>query len=129
MAAMHNTYWRRRRGDSVRPVLARFKGTAQVSQMGMVRRFQGLLILGNNAPIGILVARSYPGMCRRYKTVPTSHRLRIAAVTGWSIDYCQSVVDVYLPRRTEVALTAIGLWKKAPRVDSNVVNLGLAKRR
>jgi len=48
---------------------------------------------------------------------------------GWSIDYCQSIVDVYLPRRTEVALTAIELWEKAPQADSKVVNLGLTKRR
>ncbi|HUB46154.1 MAG TPA: tyrosine-type recombinase/integrase [Acetobacteraceae bacterium] len=54
---------------------------------------------------------------------------QIAAVTGWSIDYCQSIVDVYLPRRTEVALTAIELWEKAPHADSKVVNLGLTKRR
>jgi hypothetical protein len=32
---------------------------------------------------------------------------QIASLTGWSIDYCQSIVDVYLPRRTEFALTAI----------------------
>ena len=54
---------------------------------------------------------------------------QIAALTGWSIDYCQSIVDVYLPRRTEVALTAIELWEKAPQVDSKVVKLGLTKRR
>jgi hypothetical protein len=54
---------------------------------------------------------------------------RIAALTGWSIDYRQSIVDVYPPRRTEVALTAIELWEKAPRVDSKVVNLGLTRRR
>jgi integrase len=54
---------------------------------------------------------------------------QIGALTGWSIDYCQSIVNVYLPRRTEVALTAIELWEKAPQVDSKVVNLGLFKRR
>ena len=54
---------------------------------------------------------------------------QIAAVTGWSIDDCQSIVDVYLPRRTEVALSAIELWEKAPQVDSKVVSLGLARRR
>ena len=54
---------------------------------------------------------------------------QIAAVTGWSIDYCQRIVDVYLPRRTEVALTAIELWEKAPQADSKVVALGLIKRR
>ncbi len=40
-----------------------------------------------------------------------------------------SIVDVYLPRRAEVALTAIELWEKAPQVDSKVMKLGLAKRR
>jgi len=54
---------------------------------------------------------------------------QIASVTGWSIDYCQAIVDVYLPRRTEVALTAIELWEKAPQVDSKVVSLGLARRK
>jgi integrase len=54
---------------------------------------------------------------------------QIAAVTGWAIDYCQSIVDVYLPRRTEVELIAIALWEKAPQADSKVVNLGLTKRR
>ena len=41
----------------------------------------------------------------------------------WSIDYCQNIVDVYPPRRTEVALTAIELWEKAPQVDSNLLTL------
>jgi hypothetical protein len=44
-------------------------------------------------------------------------------LSGWSIDYCQSIVDVYLPRRTEVALTAIDLWERVPRVDSAQVVL------
>jgi hypothetical protein len=54
---------------------------------------------------------------------------QIAAVTGWSMDYCPSIVDAYLPRRTEVALTAIELWETAPQADSIVVKLRLAKRR
>lgn len=54
---------------------------------------------------------------------------QIAAVTGWTIDYCQRIVDTYLPRRTEVAVGAIELWEAAPSIDSKVVSLGLAKRR
>lgn len=54
---------------------------------------------------------------------------QIAAVTGWGIDYCQRIVDTYLPRRTEVAIGAIELWEKAPATDSKVVRLGLATRR
>ena len=54
---------------------------------------------------------------------------QIAAVTGWGIDYCQRIVDTYLPRRTEVAIGAIELWEKAPATDSKVVQLGLAARR
>jgi hypothetical protein len=51
------------------------------------------------------------------------------APTGWGIDYCQRIVDTYLPRRTEVALGAIELWEKAPGTDSKVVSLGLETRR
>jgi integrase len=54
---------------------------------------------------------------------------QIAAVTGWGIDYCQRIVDTYLPRRTEVALGAIQLWEQAPSADSRVVSLGLDRRR
>jgi integrase len=54
---------------------------------------------------------------------------QIAAVTGWGIDYCQRIVDTYLPRRTEVAIGAIELWEKAPATDSKVVQMGLAARR
>jgi len=54
---------------------------------------------------------------------------QIASVTGWGIDYCQRIVDTYLPRRTEVAIGAIELWEKAPGADSKVVSLGLAGRR
>nr|WP_294566950.1 tyrosine-type recombinase/integrase [uncultured Rhodopila sp.] len=54
---------------------------------------------------------------------------QIASVTGWGIDYCQRIVDTYLPRRTEVAIGAMELWEKAPATDSKVVSLGLAARR
>jgi integrase len=45
---------------------------------------------------------------------------QIAAVSGHQIDYCQRIIDTYLPRRTEVALGGIEAWeaseKKGPRV-------------
>jgi integrase len=42
---------------------------------------------------------------------------QIAAISGHSIDYCQRIIDTYLPRRTEVALGGIEAWEKfAPRV-------------
>jgi integrase len=48
----------------------------------------------------------------------------IAAVSGHAIDYCQSIIDTYLPRRTEVAMAAIELWEKTgTKEDSNVVRL------
>ena len=52
-----------------------------------------------------------------------------AAVTGWGIDYCQRIVDVYLPRRPEVAASAIELWERAGAGDSRVVRMGLHRRR
>jgi integrase len=36
---------------------------------------------------------------------------QIAAVSGHSIDTCQKILDVYLPRRSEVALGAITAWE------------------
>jgi integrase len=53
---------------------------------------------------------------------------QIAAVTGWGIDYCQRIVDVYLPRRPEVAAAAIEVWEKAPGTDSRIVTLGLHRK-
>lgn len=48
----------------------------------------------------------------------------IAAVSGHSIDYCQSIIDTYLPRRTEVAVAGIELWENAgARANSKVVDL------
>ena len=45
---------------------------------------------------------------------------QIAAISGQSIDYCQRIVDTYLPRRPEVAIGGIELWERgegsAPRV-------------
>jgi integrase len=37
---------------------------------------------------------------------------QIAAVSGHSIDSCQKILDVYLPRRSEIALGAILAWEK-----------------
>lgn len=37
---------------------------------------------------------------------------QIAAVSGHSIDYCQKILDTYLPRRSEVALGAIIAWEQ-----------------
>ena len=49
---------------------------------------------------------------------------QIAAVSGHGIDFCQRIIDTYLPRRTEVALAAIELWERAGgRTESNVVRL------
>jgi hypothetical protein len=38
---------------------------------------------------------------------------QIAALSGHSIDYCQRIIDTYLPRRTEVALGGIEAWERA----------------
>jgi hypothetical protein len=53
---------------------------------------------------------------------------QIAAVTEWGIDYCQRIVDTYLPRRTEVAIGAMVLWEAAPARDSKIVSLGVAPK-
>ena len=54
---------------------------------------------------------------------------QIASVTGWTIDYCAAIVNTYLPQRTATALVAIELWEKAARRESNVVSLGLERRK
>ncbi len=53
---------------------------------------------------------------------------QIASVTGWGIDYCQRIVDTYLPRRTEVAAGAITIWERAGTTDARVVQLGLHRK-
>ena len=45
---------------------------------------------------------------------------QIAAISGHTIDYCQRIIDTYLPRRTEVALAGIEAWERA---GQNVVPL------
>ena len=40
---------------------------------------------------------------------------QIAAISGHSIDYCAKILDVYLPRRTEIALGGIEAWEVMER--------------
>ena len=50
---------------------------------------------------------------------------QIAALSGHGIDYCQRIIDTYLPRRTEVALGGIEQWERAPASEvGNVVHIG-----
>ncbi len=48
---------------------------------------------------------------------------QIAAISGHSIDYCQKIIDTYLPRRTEVALVGIEAWERAEAAPQKVVRL------
>lgn len=48
---------------------------------------------------------------------------QIAAISGHSIDYCQRIIDTYLPRRTEVAIGGIEIWEKGEGSGSRVVRL------
>jgi hypothetical protein len=48
---------------------------------------------------------------------------QIAAVSGHQIDYCQRIIDTYLPRRTEVALGGIEAWEAAEKSGPRVVRL------
>lgn len=36
---------------------------------------------------------------------------QIAAISGHAIDYCQRIIDTYLPRRTEIAIGGIEAWE------------------
>jgi integrase len=38
---------------------------------------------------------------------------QIAAISGHEIDYCQRILNTYIPRRTEVALGGIEAWERA----------------
>jgi integrase len=54
---------------------------------------------------------------------------QIAAVSGHSIDYCQKIIDTYLPRRTEVALGGMEAWERhTGRGSSTVVRLSSSRR-
>jgi integrase len=48
---------------------------------------------------------------------------QIAAVSGHQIDYCQRILDTYLPRRTEVALGGIEAWEASEKTGPRVVRL------
>ena len=48
---------------------------------------------------------------------------QIAAISAHAIDYCQKIMDTYLPRRTEVALVGIETWEKADTTPQKVVRL------
>lgn len=53
---------------------------------------------------------------------------QIAALSGHSIDYCQRIIDTYLPRRTEVALGGIEAWERAGlTTHSAVVSIAAAR--
>jgi integrase len=54
---------------------------------------------------------------------------QIAAVTGHGIDYCQRIIDDYLPQRTEVALAGIKAWEAAPAPRPSTVVVQLATKR
>lgn len=44
---------------------------------------------------------------------------QIAAVSGHSIESCQKILDIYLPRRGEIALEAIKAWENKATSDNN----------
>jgi hypothetical protein len=52
---------------------------------------------------------------------------QITALCGHGIDYCQRIIDTYLPRRTEAAPGAIKIWESATNA-SKVVRLPLQNR-
>jgi hypothetical protein len=52
---------------------------------------------------------------------------QIAAITGYGFDSYRRIADIWLLRRTQVALGAIELWGKAKPPGSKVVSLGLAR--
>jgi len=53
---------------------------------------------------------------------------QIAAITGHKIDVCQKIIDTYLPRRTEVAVSGMDAWERSGDVAmSNIV--AIAARR
>jgi hypothetical protein len=53
----------------------------------------------------------------------------IAAISRHGIDYCQSIIDTYLPRRTEVAVAAIEMWERTgTKPESAVVQLASRRK-
>ncbi len=56
--------------------------------------------------------------------------LQISAVSGHTTDYCQRIIDRYIPKRAEVAAAAIDAWESgANRVISNMVEKHMEKPR
>ena len=51
---------------------------------------------------------------------------QIAAVSGHAIDYCQRIIDTYLPRRTEVAIAGIAAWEAGDAAAANTRVVRLA---
>jgi len=55
---------------------------------------------------------------------------QIAAITGHRIETTAAILNVYLPRRTEVALAGVEAWERAPAAPlSKVVTLASERRR
>jgi hypothetical protein len=48
---------------------------------------------------------------------------RIASISGHEIDYCQRIIDTYLPRRTETAIAAMDAWEAAEDMRADPVNV------
>ncbi len=49
---------------------------------------------------------------------------QIAAASGHSIDSCQKILDVYLPRRADITLGAICAWEKQQETARSVLTTG-----
>ncbi|GAN98628.1 hypothetical protein Gxy13693_008_002 [Komagataeibacter xylinus NBRC 13693] len=55
---------------------------------------------------------------------------QIASISGHGIDYCQWIIDTYLPRRTEVAIAGMQLWEQhQERETSKVVSIAATRGR
>ncbi|MDL2172021.1 tyrosine-type recombinase/integrase [Asaia sp. HumB] len=55
---------------------------------------------------------------------------QIAAISGHGIDYCQRIIDTYLPRRTEVALAGMEVWEKHQvRETTKIVSIAASRGR
>lgn len=55
---------------------------------------------------------------------------QIAAISGHSIDYCQRIIDTYLPRRTEVAVSGMEAWERHQvRETSKIVSIAATRGR
>lgn len=55
---------------------------------------------------------------------------QIAAISGHSIDYCQRIIDTYLPRRTEVAISGMEAWERhQSREQTKIVSIAATRGR